>query len=152
MRTRLTAATLTAATLLTLAACSSGSSNDKTNPDPAAAAPTTAAVGKQDAARAALTKSVQDYTAKLFNGDASGYDLVSARCKKQLTHDAWTALAKQGHQQYGSQKATGIHIDQISGDLARVTYGAGGIPQFDREGQPWTREGGIWRWDACQTS
>jgi hypothetical protein len=147
MRTRL-AATLAAAALLTLAACSSGSSHDD-------AAPTTpAATGAQQAAdsdTAALVKSVTDYTAWLFDGNTAGYTLMSARCKREMSKPVWTALAKGGHQQYGSQKATDIHVDAISGDMARVTYGAGHIPQMDRKGQPWTREDGTWRWDACQS-
>jgi hypothetical protein len=148
MRTRIPAAAITAAVLLTLAACSSSSNDDKAAP----ANDTAPAASKQDTDKAALTKSVQDYTAELFNGDPAGYDLLSARCKSQMTKDAWTDLAKQGHHQYGSQKATGITIDQLSGNLARVSYGAGNIPAMERHAQPWAREDGTWRWDACQTT
>lgn len=158
MRTRIAAAALAAAALATaLTACSSSSNDDSKTAPPAsttAAGPAPAA-GKQDPAaadKAVLTKAVQDYTARLFKGDASGYDLVSARCKAQYTHDEWTALAKQGHHDYGSQVATDIHIDELSGNLARVTYGAGHIPAMDRTAQPWAREDGQWRWDGCQTT
>lgn len=95
---------------------------------------------------------MRTYTADLFGGHADGYKLVSARCKQQMTKSAWADLATQAHHQYGSQTATGIHIDQQSGDLARVSYGAGHIPQFNRKSQPWARESGTWRWDACPSS
>ncbi|MFG2312878.1 hypothetical protein ACGFS9_30025 [Streptomyces sp. NPDC048566] len=144
MRTR-TALAFIAALLLALTGCSSGS-DDKANAAPAGSS---AAKKKTDADKATLEQAVRDYTAALFSGDASGYNLVSARCQKQMSAAAFTTLAKDAHQQYGSQKATGVHIDQIAGDLARVSYGAGNIPQFNRESQAWTREGGTWRWDAC---
>lgn len=147
MRIRTGVLALAAAATITLTGCSSGSSSDNT------AATTTAsgqpAPAAADNGNTALTAAVKAYTAKLFDGDASGYNYLSTRCKQQMTKDAWTDLAKQGHQQYGSQKATAITVDQISGDLARVSYGAGRIPQFERHAQPWTREDGTWRWDAC---
>ncbi|MGW5352217.1 hypothetical protein ACWERV_17110 [Streptomyces sp. NPDC004031] len=152
MRTRLAAAAIGAAALLTISACSSNSSDDKADPPTSTGGVKLPPEASQVPDKAALTKAVADYTAKLFSGDPDGYDYLSARCKQQLTHDAWNDLAKQGHQQYGSQKATGIHVDQLSGDLARVSYGAGNIPDMERKGQPWTREGGTWRWDACQTT
>lgn len=160
MRIRATITTTTALlALTTLAACSS-SNDDKTAPstptvstpssEPSPAeAPTNPST---NTSTAALEKAVRDYTAALFNGTESGHDYLSARCKKQMDKAAWTTMAKGAHQQYGSQKATNIRVDQISGDLARVSYGAGNIPQFEREGQSWTREGGTWRWDACPST
>lgn len=148
MRIRTTTATLLAAAALALAGCSSSNGGDDAAPAAATASGKPAAAA-QDDGTAALTAAVRAYTADLFDGDPAGYNYLSARCKEQMTHDAWNQLAEQGHQQYGSQKATGIHVDQLSGDLARVSYGAGKIPQFDRTAQPWTREGGEWRWDAC---
>lgn len=150
MRTRIAAAAIGAAALLTLTACSS-SSDDKAEPPAPTGDVKLPPEASQIPDKAALTKAVQDYTTKLFAGDASGYDLVSARCKAQYSHDEWTDLAVQGHHDYGSQVATDIHIDELSGNLARVTYGAGHIPAMDREKQPWVREGGVWHWDGCQT-
>lgn len=149
IRTTTAALALAAAVVLGAAGCSSGSSSDDAAPAAATATSTKAAAAAQDDGKAALAAAVADYTAKLFDGDSAGYNYLSKRCKQQLTHDAWDQLATDGHQQYGSQKATGIHVDQLSGDLARVSYGAGKIPQFDRTGQPWVREDGTWRWDAC---
>ena len=163
MRTRATI-TLAAALLLAVTGCSSNDdSSDDAAPSASSSASTPAAEPtksgepsaeeqKQDDGKAALEQAVKDYTAALFNGDASGYDLVSARCQKQMTEAEWTAMAKDAHQQYGAQKATNVKVDQLSGDLARVSYGAGNIPQFDRESQSWAREGGTWRWDACPST
>ncbi len=102
--------------------------------------------------KADLEESVRTYTRALFSGDAAGYDTLSARCKKTMTKASWTAVAKGARQQYGEQKATSVRVDQLSGDLARVSYGAGDIPQFERDSQPWVREGGAWRWDACPST
>lgn len=158
MRTRIAAAVITTAALLSLAtACSSSSNDDKATAPPAgntAAGPAPAA-GKQDPAatdKAALVKSITDYTTEMFAGNPDGYNLMSARCRQQMTRDAWKTLVKTAHQQYGSQKATNITVDQLSGDLARVSYGAGNIPQFNRKAQPWAREDGTWRWDACEAT
>lgn len=152
MRTRATITALTAAALLALTACSSSDDTDNKPGDAQSTAQSPKAAGKADDGTTALKKSVEDYTAALFSGDTSGYDLMSARCQKQMPEAEWAAMAKQAHQQYGSQKATGVKVDQLAGDLARVSYGAGQIPQFEREGQPWTREGGTWRWDACPST
>lgn len=156
MRTRhLAAAAIGAATLLAITACSSSSSSDDKADPPtssttqAGPAPATT-TGQPDTTT--LEQAVQTYTADLFSGNPDGYRYLSARCRKQMTKAEWTQLAKGGHQQYGSQKATGIHIDQISGGLARVSYGAGHIPQFERHAQPWAREAGTWRWDACPST
>lgn len=157
MRTRIAAAALTAAALATaLTACSSSSDDDKAAPPAGntAAGPAPAA-GNQDPAatdKAALTKAITDYTALLFEGDPAGYTYLSTRCKIDMTKYEWAVLAKKGHHDYGSQKATNITVDQLSGNLARVSYGAGNIPAMNRKGQPWTRENGTWRWDACQST
>lgn len=106
----------------------------------------------EQASRAALEESVRSYTAALFAGNADGYDYVSERCRKQMSRAEFVSMAKDAHHQYGPQKATGVKVDQLAGDLARVSYGAGKIPQFEREQQSWTREDETWRWDACPST
>lgn len=147
MRIRHTAATILITTLAATACSSNDSSTDDTPAKATTPAPSQTAPDTAD-----LEQAVRDYTAALFSGNADGYDLVSARCQKQMTKTEWVTKAEGAHQQYGSQKATGVEVDQLSGDLARVSYGAGNIPQFEREGQSWTREGGTWRWDACPST
>lgn len=154
MHRRHTAAAMLAATVLGLTACggSDGPAATKAPEAPPADAPASASGNPDDEARAALEKAVADYTAALFEGDKAGYDFLSGRCQKSMTGERWLVMAEQAHHDYGSQKATGIKVDQLSGDLARVSYGAGQIPQFNRTGQSWTREGGTWRWDACPST
>ena len=48
----------------------------------------------------------------------------------------------------GDRTVKRFTIDKISGGMARVSYGVG-LPRYDQHGQPWTREGGHWRYDAC---
>ncbi|MFJ8144672.1 hypothetical protein ACIQ6R_06305 [Streptomyces sp. NPDC096048] len=154
MRTRATI-TLTAALALAVTGCSSGDESD--DAAPATSTASSPAAGQTPApddgtAKADLEEAVRDYTAALFSGDESGYAALSERCKKTMTKASWVGMAEGAHQQYGAQKATDVKVDQLSGDLARVSYGAGNIPQFEREGQPWVREGGAWRWDACPST
>lgn len=146
---RIRAITITAAALLALTACSSPDDGGK-DPGPAATTPTnTPAAKAKDDGAAALEASVRTYTKALFSGDGkTGYNLVSKRCQKEITAAEFQTMSKQGHNDYGSLKIKNISVDQMSGDLARVSYGVG-VPQFEREAQPWTREGGTWRWDAC---
>lgn len=155
MRTRTTTVLGAAALLLALTACSTGTDHD----DPAPAKPAGATKSQpaeapaKDDGTAALEQSVRDYTAALFGGNGpAGYALVSKRCQTAMTAEQFASMAEQAQHDYGSQKATGIKVDQISGDLARVSYGAGRIPQFERKSQPWVREDGTWRWDACPST
>lgn len=150
---------ITASALLVavaLAGCSSsGDSSDDAAPATTSASSPTAGqtpAPEEGTAKADLEESVRNYTRALFSGDASGYDTLSARCKTTMPKESWVGMARAAHQQYGAQTATDVHVDQLSGDLARVSYGAGNIPQFEREGQPWVREGSAWRWDACPSS
>ncbi|MER8158150.1 hypothetical protein [Streptomyces sp. NPDC094472] len=147
---RIRAAALTAAILcLPLTACGndSGSSNGK---NPAAGDTRADKPKSKDDGAGALEKSVRAYTKALFGADAdTGYALLSERCKGQMSSQEFEALAKDAHHEYGSLTIKNLSVDQMSGDMARVSYGVG-VPQFERKAQPWTREAGTWRWDACQ--
>jgi hypothetical protein len=139
-------ATLTVMTVA-LTACSSGSDDaDKPASD---SSPAEAKGDEKGADTAALETSVRAYTKALFGGDGpTGYKLLSDRCKKEMTPAEFQTMSDQGHNDYGPLEIKTISVDQISGDLARVSYGVG-VPQFERKAQPWTREDGTWRWDAC---
>lgn len=140
--------TLTAAVLLTLTACSSGD-DDKADAAPSTTPTNTPAAEAKDDGSADLEASVRAYTKALFSGDGkTGYKILSERCKKETTPAEFQSLSEQGHNDYGSLEIKNISVDQISGDLARVSYGVG-VPQFERKAQPWAREDGTWRWDAC---
>lgn len=149
MRTR-TATTLAAAVLLAaLTACGSADGGTEPAPTTAASSSSTPTTATGDNDRAALENSVRDYTRALFAPDPdTGYRLLSARCKAEMPEPEFKALAEQAHHEYGALTIKTISVDQLSGDMARVSYGVG-VPQFERKAQPWTREGGVWRWDAC---
>lgn len=145
---------------LALAGCSSeskdstdtaGSPAAAATADPSASAEPAGDKAPADDGKAELEKSVRAYAVALFGGAGDGYGLVSKRCQKQMTAAEFTALSKQAHHEYGALKVKTLKVDQLAGDLARVSYGVG-VPQFEREAQPWTREGGTWKWDACQAA
>lgn len=142
-----------AAALSLLALCACGSNAERpARQDDKATATRSAQRNPAASARVSLVEAVKEYTAALFSSDPAGYRHVSARCAKQLPRAEWEESARSAHHRFGSQKATGVKVDQLSGDLARVSYGAGHIPQFERERQSWVREGGVWKWDACPSS
>jgi hypothetical protein len=112
----ITTAAAAATLFLVLTACSSEADNPPAaaSPKPGQSAATeqpTTSKTRDDTA--ALEESVRDYTAALFSGNATGYDLLSTRCQKQMTQTEWITMAKGAHQQYGAQKATGVHVDQL---------------------------------------
>jgi hypothetical protein len=144
--TRLAAAALAlaAGTTTLIASCSSSNHHTATPSAPAATAS-----GGDATDRAALTQAVNRYLTAVFTDDVdTAYDGMSARCAGLQTRDA-TAAQLQGVQQtYGRLTVKSMSIDQISGDLARVSYDVG-VPAVRRTGTPWTREGGQWKYDAC---
>ncbi|MEW2127091.1 hypothetical protein AB0891_25565 [Streptomyces sp. NPDC007259] len=152
MNTRTTAALIAAGLLATLTAC--GNDDDKpATPEPSASAPATetpAASTPADDGTDALTAAVTAYTAAYFKGDAdTAYSALSARCAGKITAAQYEGVVKQAATEYGpDHPATNITAD-VSGDLARVTYAVKGLPKFNQDGQPWAREGGTWRYDAC---
>lgn len=151
-RTTTAVALLAAGLLATLTAC--GSSDDD-KPAAASSAPSASAAETPTKTPAtdgtdALEKAVAAYTAAYFKGDAStAYGTLSARCAAKISEAQYEGVVKQAATEYGpDHPATGITAE-VSGDLARVTYKVDGLPKFDKAGQPWAREGGAWRYDAC---
>ncbi|MEU7381536.1 hypothetical protein AB0A91_16340 [Streptomyces sp. NPDC042207] len=155
MRTRTATATLAAiAALAALTACSSNSSDGSDDAKPSRPATTTEA--EQPATTTApdgtaeLAAAVQDYTAAYFKGDAkTAYAALSKRCAGRIDEDMYAATVEQAKADYGpDHPATDVKAD-VSGDLARVSYKVKGLPKFDQQAQPWTREGDAWKYDAC---
>lgn len=147
MRHTVTVALATAAALLALTACS-GSGDTDPKPAPTTPASTPAAT-QPKVDTSALENAVRTYTAAYFKGDAdTTYAMLSERCAKKITKPAMQALTDQAVGDYGKQDVKRFAVDQISGDLARVSYGVG-LPKFDQKQQPWAREGGAWKYDAC---
>lgn len=147
MRTR---ATITLAALLLAALTACSSDDDKTDApssSPTAEEPSTTPT-PADAAE--LAAAVKAYTAAYFKGDAkTAYRVLSKRCAGKVDESVYAATVKQAAAEYGpDHAATDVQAD-VSGTLARVSYKVAGLPKFDQEAQPWTREGGAWKYDAC---
>ncbi|UED86628.1 hypothetical protein [Streptomyces profundus] len=162
-RTKLVVAALATAASLTLAGCGGDDDESESTTDGSAESPAASdadepadepaddepAADDEAGDEAALEQAVRDYTVALFAPDAdTAHGLLSARCAAEMPAATFAALADQSHQEYGAQEIENISVDEIDGDSALVSYGIG-IPQFETEAQPWTREDGGWRWDAC---
>ncbi|WP_317440771.1 hypothetical protein [Streptomyces collinus] len=153
MNTRLTGAALCAAVLLALVGCSSNSDDDAKPSTPATtassapAAPTTTAPAPDavDLERVAGT-----YADLYFAGEGKGaYAFLSKRCRAQVDPGVYADTVKHAARDYGpDHPATDVHAT-VSGDKGRVSYRVKGLPKFDQQAQPWTREGSAWKYDAC---
>ncbi|MGI3198429.1 hypothetical protein ACRJ4B_16055 [Streptomyces sp. GTA36] len=154
MRTT-TVITLATAALLALTACSSSNDDSKatpasSSPSTASSAPATPTASAPADGAAELEQAVTAYTAAYFKGDAkAAYAALSQRCTKKADPDMYAATVQQAAKEYGpDHPATDVHAS-VSGELARVSYKVKGLPKFDQQAQPWTREGGAWKYDAC---
>ncbi|MFD6968367.1 hypothetical protein [Streptomyces sp. NPDC059949] len=145
-----TAATLlAAAALIALTACSTPA--DKPTPaDPAPAASPTAAAPTADPARADLEKAVRAYSAAYFKPDgATAYATLSKRCQgKAGDAELFAGIVDTAAKAYGKQEIQTLTIDQLAGDMARVSY-TYSVPKLNQTSQPWAREGGAWKYDGC---
>ncbi|MGW0932029.1 hypothetical protein [Streptomyces sp. NPDC002644] len=159
MRIRvLPAAMVVALSLLT--GCSSGDASQEEESPKAGAVDTAAEEKPATAETRALAKDVRTYIGAYFGNDAStSLGMMSQRCQDVLAHEAEHA-DKRGEEAYaaavadiaekhGPREATDVTVDEVSGDQARVSYRVKGLPEFDQKGQPWLREKGAWKYDAC---
>lgn len=157
MRTRTTV--LLIAALLTLTACTSDDKPGDADGKPSAAArkpsttPSRSATSGADTA--GLEAAVRAYNDAYFANDPdTTFGMLSARCQKQITRAGVAVLTERAEQ---TERAIGdsepkevkrFEVNEISGDGARVSYGVG-LPKFDQQQEPWTREAGVWRYDDC---
>ncbi|WP_328839028.1 hypothetical protein [Streptomyces europaeiscabiei] len=152
MRTRATV--LLAATLLALTACTSDDEPGSADGEPSVSAKPSASADQPSSApgpadTAGLEAAVREYTAAYFaNKPDSTYGMLSARCKERITRAGMAALTERAVGDYGAQDVKRFEVDEMSGDVARVSYGVG-MPKFDQKQEPWTREAGVWRYDDC---
>ncbi|PWI08341.1 hypothetical protein DIZ27_23160 [Streptomyces sp. NWU339] len=152
MRTRAT--TITAVLLLALTACSS--SDDDTSADPKPSAPTTSSTPSSEPSSAPssgddpLETAVKEYTEAYFAAEAStAHRMLSERCRKEINPLVYGETLRQAKKDYGSDHPATDVTAEVSGDLARVSYKIEGLPKFDQQAQPWAREDGVWKYDAC---
>ncbi|MEU6756961.1 hypothetical protein [Streptomyces sp. NPDC046685] len=148
MRTHHTAALLAAATALALTGCSNdpAPADKPTSPAPAS----TPAAPTADPARADLEKAVRAYSNAYFKPDgAAAYATLSKRCAaKAGDADIFTAIIDTAAKAYGKQEIQTLTIDQLAGDMARVSY-TYSVPKLNQTSQPWAREAGAWKYDGC---
>lgn len=131
MRTHTAAAALAATMLLTLTACSTSSDE------------------KPDANKAALLAAVTAYTADFFKPDAAGtYALLSARCQKTTSVADMKKILAASMLAYGTPKVKSTEVNQLDGNMARVTVHYVKPPMPEKP-QSWTRERGGWKFDDC---
>ncbi|WP_330262012.1 hypothetical protein [Streptomyces sp. NBC_00539] len=148
---------LTVAGILALTACNSDST---ASPDPSHSwvrdtdvnEPTTpVAPGDLDAAtRADLERLVRAYSGHYFAGNgAAAYEFLSQRCTTKVGGaDVFIAIVQSSAKAYGPQEIQTLTIDQLVGDMARVSY-TYSVPKLNQQAQPWVREAGAWRYDGC---
>jgi hypothetical protein len=147
MRTHHTITLLTAAGLLALTGCSSDSSDPAPDKSEAAAAPSP----KVDPERANLDKAVRAYSAAYFKPDGkAAYAALSKRCQTKAggDPDMFSIIVDNAAKAYGKQDIQSLTIDQLAGDMARVSY-TYAVPKLNQSSQPWAREDGTWRYDGC---
>ncbi|MFJ1865531.1 hypothetical protein ACIOD1_12950 [Streptomyces sp. NPDC088097] len=155
MRTHHTVITaLAAAGTLALTGCSSSDTPADSGPpaswvresgtSPATAQPSA------DPGRANLEKTVRAYSAAYFKPDGkTAYATLSKRCQaKAGDAELFAGLVNSAAKTYGRQEIQTLTIDQLAGDLARVSY-TYSVPVLNQSQQPWAREGGAWKYDGC---
>jgi hypothetical protein len=147
-----TTAALAGALLLGLTACSSETDTPppSTLPTPNQSA-TTEQPGEPpaDASKEELAQAVRAYSAAYFATDATkAHGLMSKRCQDEAPIELYGPMVKATVETYGKHEIKTVAVDQLSGDMARVTY-TYPVPTLTQKQQPWVREGGKWRYDDC---
>ncbi|MCX5197214.1 hypothetical protein OOK31_25505 [Streptomyces sp. NBC_00249] len=158
MRTHHTAITLAAAGLLALTACDSDTT---ATPGPSASwsrgtstsqpdAPAPSGSSQVAAGAADLERVVRAYSGAYFAGDGpTAYAFLSERCTAKAGDEAvFTTIAEANAKDYGPQEIKTLTVDQLAGDMARVSY-TYAVPKLNQSGQPWTREDRAWKYDGC---
>ncbi|MFJ6935702.1 hypothetical protein [Streptomyces sp. NPDC101132] len=137
-----------AAALLALTGCTSES--EPTNASPSGSATLGAEAIPDEQARTDLEAAVYAYSDSYFkpDGDAA-YRALSKRCaKKAGPQEVFAGIVDTAAKAYGKQEIKSFAIDQLAGDMARVSY-TYAVPKLNQSQQPWTREGGVWKYDGC---
>ncbi|THA47715.1 hypothetical protein [Streptomyces sp. A1136] len=152
MRTPHAITAVTAAALLALTGCSSEPkpSDAKATPPADAPAPSSSPSPRIDPARADLDKAVRAYSAAYFAPDGkAAYAALSKRCQDKAGNEqVFTAVINNAAKAYGKQEIKTLTIDQLAGDMARVSY-TYAVPLLNQTSQPWARESGTWKYDGC---
>jgi hypothetical protein len=115
---------------------------------PATGRPTPTVAAAPDAA-AALKQAVNAYSVSYLSGDGdAAFALLSSRCKARLSETEMRSVTAQAKAIYGQLPIQSYTVNDLSGDLARVTY-TYSVAAIDQTKEPWVREGGRWLEDDC---
>lgn len=110
--------------------------------------PTTAALAGTNDSSAELEAAVRAYSAAFLSGRSEAYEQLSQRCKQRMPRTGFLQVITAASQLYGPQDIVSLKVDQIAGDLGRVTS-TYAKSELNQRGEPWVREDGIWRVDDC---
>ncbi|MGK5534218.1 hypothetical protein [Streptomyces sp. URMC 129] len=137
-RTLTAAAGIAVAAALILSGCSSDGGDEPENDEQTAGE------------AAALEEAVRTFTDVYFTDPPAAYRMLSERCADLTDEETYTAELEGFAAAYGEVSVETFSVDEIDGDSALVTYTIGD-PMIDGGlvGQPWVREDGEWRYDAC---
>ncbi len=96
-----------------------------------------------------LRRAVEGYSTAFLSGDATrAHALLSTRCQARVSVDALRGITALAGRNYGQQPIASFTVDDLSGDLARVTY-AYRDARINQTREPWVREAGVWKQDDC---
>ncbi|WP_049566839.1 hypothetical protein [Streptomyces sp. SBT349] len=139
-----TTAVLTAtAALLALTACSSG--GDSENNLGSVVAGDSPEATPEDALTRAVTAYIETVT--IPDTDTT-WPMLSGRCQELWGRAEFDSRAEFAYQTAGPQEIQTVTVDQIEGDLARVSYTTN-APIWEGDQEAWVREDGAWRLDSC---
>jgi hypothetical protein len=111
-------------------------------------APKTAGPTANKDSSAELEAAVREYSAAFLSGKNEAYETLSQRCKERMPRAEFLHVVTAASQLYGPQDIVSLKVDQIAGDLGRVTSTYTNS-ELDQRSEPWVRENGAWRVDDC---
>jgi hypothetical protein len=99
--------------------------------------------------RAELYQAVVNYSDAFLAGQGStAYGMLSVRCQQRVAQPEFVGASQLAQSVYGQQSISTLNIDEVSGNLARVsyTYPNSSINQLS---EPWVYENSSWKQDDC---
>ncbi len=92
---------------------------------------------------------MEGYSNAFLSDDAAAaHALLSTRCHARVSLDELRGITALASRTFGQQPIAGFTVDDLSGDLARVTYTYRDA-RINQTREPWVREGGAWKQDDC---
>lgn len=103
---------------------------------------------ESDLGEAELEAAVRGYSSAFLDGNADdAWDLLSVRCQDRLRRHEFAGIVATAPDLYGGAVLEEIVVEDLSGNLARVSYQYD-ISEISQDNEPWVFEDG-WRNDDC---